>query len=628
MRKSYVTIYDLQMRKVAMLENAFGINYETPMNALWTASFSLPADDPKNAECRPLYFAEIFDESERIELFRILPSALRKNSSGSAITYQCEHVLGTLLDDILFQYHTIGNLGVYTEDVLEYILSKQSVTRWQLGTVDFAHQFEYNWENENLLGALFSVPKPFVDEYQWTWDTTSYPWTLNLVRPSNDVQAVVRYGVNMQGIERTIDPSNVVTRIYGLGYGEGVNQLTFAELNDGKPYLDAEPEIIAKYGLMQTVFVDRRFENPETLLARCQALLNELKHPRITYTVQASELYALTKDPIDKFRTGVMVRVIDKEIGEDVTFRVLNVRMKDVIGAPGNVEIEIANRPQDIAGSIADLRNRQYANEVYAQGATNFDSHDFADNCDPDHPAVIRFWVPEETVRINKVRLSYRAEAFRSYERAIEAAPATTSGPSSTSTTAAGGGVSTTTAAGGGEVKTTSASGGFIGSTLGNEENIPDPIAMPFWRETSDVWSGSVDSHTHKIPPHRHQVAIPSHDHLVVIDNHIHAIILDSHTHGMDHTHTIPAHTHDIEYGIFEGPTPTAVTVKVDGNIVPGLGTSAEEVDIVPYLAKDSGGRIQRGTWHEITVTPNGLGRIVATVLTQIFVQSRGGGNY
>src|SRR5690606_5090660 len=349
MRKSYVTIYDLQMRRVAMLENAFDIQYEMPMNSLWTAAFSLPANDPKNAECQPLYFAEIFDESGRIELFRILNSTLRKNSNGSIITYQCEHVLGTLLDDILFQYHTIGNLGVYTRDVLTYILSKQTVQRWRLGTVEFSHQFEYNWENESLLGALFSVPKPFVDEYMWTWDTTTYPWTLNLVRPSNEVQAVVRYGTNMQGIERTIDPSNVVTRIYGLGYGEGVNQLTFAEINGGKPYLDAEPEYIEKYGLMQTVFVDRRFEYPETLMARCQALLNELKHPRITYTVQASELYALTKDPIDKFRTGAMVRVIDKEIGEDVTFRVLNVRKQDVIGQPGNVEIEIANRPQDIA---------------------------------------------------------------------------------------------------------------------------------------------------------------------------------------------------------------------------------------------------------------------------------------
>ena len=638
MRKSYVTIYDLQMRKVAMLENAFGIQYEMPMNALWTASFSLPADDPKNAECRPLYFAEIFDESERIELFRILPSALRKNNSGSAITYQCEHVLGTLLDDILFQYHTIGNLGVYTRDVLAYILSKQTVQRWQLGMVDFDRQFEYNWENENLLGALFSVPKPFVDEYQWTWDTTSYPWTLNLVRPSTDVQAVIRYGVNMQGIERTVDPSSVVTRIYGLGYGEGVNQLTFADINDGKPYLDAEPEYIAKYGLMQTVFVDRRFEYPETLMARCQALLDELKQPRVTYTVQASELYTLTKDPIDKFRTGVMVRVIDKEIGEDVTFRVLNVRKQDAIGAPGNVEIEIANRPQDIAGSIADLRNRQYANEVYAQGATNFDSHDFADNCDPDHPAVIRFYVPAETVRINRVLLSYRVEAFRAYSRATKGggayASTTASGGGSVETTSSGGAHADTTASGGGRwvtaLKSNTKAVTGDGTYIDVDSLISSGMTVIEGPVSGWILPGGEDGHTHSIYGHRHHI---THEHEIEIPDHRHSFQIPNHTHTVtipDHTHNfqIPDHTHEIEYGIFEGPTPRVVTVEVDGNVVPGLGTSEEEVDIIPYLAKDASGRIQRGTWHEIKITPDSLGRIVASIVTQIFVQSRGGGDY
>jgi hypothetical protein len=100
------------------------------------------------------------------------------------------------------------------------------------------------------------------------------------------------------------------------------------------------------------------------------------------------------------------------------------------------------------------------------------------------------------------------------------------------------------------------------------------------------------------------------------------------HTHGMDHTHEIPAHSHGIEFGIFEGPTPNAVTVKVDGTMVPGLGTNEQDVDIIPYLSKDEEGRIQRGTWHTIEIAPNSLGRIVASVNTQIFIQSRGGGNY
>lgn len=657
-----VRIYDQSLQLVAVLDNAFAVGYETPLNNLWAAHFSLPADDPKNSECKPLHYVEIFDGDERIDLFRIIPHAARRDSSGQTITYQCEHVLATLLDDVLFQFHTIGNLGVYTRDVLEYILDQQLVQRWQLGTVAFSRQFEYSWENENLLAALFSVPKPFVEAYQWTWDTTSYPWTLNLVEQpavTDDPNvAYIRYGVNMLEIEREIDPTTLCTRLYCLGFGEGVNQLTIAEVNGGKPYLDADTQ--AQYGVISKIWVDRRFEHAETLLARGQALLEELKHPRITYRAKAADL------GLQKFRTGSHVIVKDEELGIDITARVVNVRKPDITGAPGDVEIEIANRPLDIAGSIAELADRQRINEVYAQGATNFDSHDFADNCDPDHPAVMRFWVPEETVRINKVRLSFRVEPFRSYERAIEAAPATTSGPSTRQTTAAGGQTTsgpssrTTTAAGGQTTsgpssKTTTEQtstyntteyGGlypqqnydpsYTTSAVGDHNHgIPPGTQLAVAGGGYVVWSPS-GAHNHMLGYHYHRFWGETHthgmDHTHEIAPHVHEMDhtheIAPHVHEMDHTHTIPAHTHDIEYGIFEGPTPSTVTVRVDGNVVPGLGTNADEVDIIPYLSKDSGGKIQRGTWHTIEIAPNSLGRIVATVLTQIFVQSRGGGNY
>src|SRR5690606_12899797 len=107
--------------------------------------------------------------------------------------------------------------------------------------------------------------------------------------------------------------------------------------------------------------------------------------------------------------------------------------------------------------------------------------------------------------------------------------------------------------------------------------------------------------HTHEIASHTHGMDhTHGMNHTYQIASHSHGMHQTRsmpHTHDLQHTHPIPAHTHEIEYGIFEGPTPTAVTVKVDGNVVPGLGTSVDEVDIIPYLAKDSGGKIQRGTW-------------------------------
>ncbi|PHB04168.1 phage tail spike protein, partial [Bacillus pseudomycoides] len=77
-----------------------------------------------------------------------------------------------------------------------------------------------NWENEStLLGPMYSIPKPFDERYQWTWDDSSYPWTLNIVRLTDEITAEIRYKKNMKGIKRHIESKEVMTRIYPLGYG-------------------------------------------------------------------------------------------------------------------------------------------------------------------------------------------------------------------------------------------------------------------------------------------------------------------------------------------------------------------------------------------------------------------------
>lgn len=610
-----IKVFNQSMELVAFLEQAFNIGYETPFNGLWTASFMLPAGDEKNGDCRPFNFVELYDDIEYIGLFRILPSAARRSDDGATITYKCEHVLSTLLDDLLFQFHTVGNSGYDTAQVISYVLTRQAIPRWQLGSCDFTAEYEYTWENENLLSALFSIPKPFVNEYSWSWDTLSYPWTLSLAHPPQGVETYIRYGVNLRGVERTDDPTGLATRLYCLGYGEGVNQLTISEVNGGFPYLDADTQ--AQYGIISKTWVDRSIENAETLKARGQALLDQLKMPRVTYSVDAAELYAITQDPIDKFRVGTQVRVIDEELGIDFVSRVVNYRKGDIFGDPGSVSLEIANRVEDIATSAADLQRRQRIAETHAQGATNVNVYNLAENCDPTHPAILRIWVPDEAVRINKLLLSYEVEAFRGYTRSLAAAPATT------------------TNSGGEATPTTSTENVRIVSSGGNLW-YPDPGFTSGFDVTSND-----GTHNHGIPNgtvlliqgggsitfndaggHRHVLADVNHSHSVTIPAHNHTVIIPEHSHG------IPAHTHEIEHGIFEGPTPTAILIRVDEVAVPGTATSGNNIDLVPFLEKDEEGKIKRGVWHTISIVPNSLGRVVVAVVAQVFVQSRGGGNY
>ena len=628
-------IFDHNMKRLAYLENAMQAGYTLEVNTLWTASFSLPADDPKNQYCTALNYVEIYDGDERIDLFRIIGENLER-SDGATRTYDCEHVLATLLNDVLFQYHQYGGTGIRTAAVLNYILGRQTTQNWVLGDCDFTRYFEYNWENSSLLAALFSVPECFDSEYLWTWDTTGYPWTISLVEPSDALRSEIRYRKNMTSIVKTVDATGLANRIYALGYGEGVNQLNISSVNNGVPYVE-DALSIERYGLVSTILVDTRYEIAENLKAYAEQILRESAEPYITYEAGAVDLHRLTGDSFSRFRPGEIVRVIDDEDGITLRARIVSVSKDDVGGDPGSVSVTIANKPKDIAGSISDLQSRALIGETYAQGATNQQVYNFADNADADHPATMRLYIDESTVRINKMLLTLEFEPFRAFERATGGGGGQTTSSGGGQTTSSGGG--STTSSGGGSTTssggsaTSSATSLEMSNVLPNQTNgqaVHDhgmhsdaylatvhPSTMAIYGYEIFVPSGahvhpahthSVGSHTHRVNAHTHQVS--------------------AHTHRVNaHTHTVKDHTHALEFGIYEGQRATKATIKVDGNEVPAT-SGYDNIDIVAYLSKDDAGKIRRGTWHTVEILPDTMSRIVGSVFAQTFCNSRGGGDY
>jgi phage minor structural protein len=625
-----IKILNQQLQPVAILENAYNIGYDKQFNELWTASFSLPLNDEKNAECQPLYFVEITDKDEYIGLFRIIPSNTIKSEGSNEIKYQCEHVLSTLLDNMLFLYHQTDNLA--TSQNIQYILNKQSTQRWKLGNVGITRYFSYKWENTNLLSALFSITQPFDVPFQWTWDTQSYPWTLNLVIPESEPSCEIRYGQNQIGIEREDDPTVIFNRIYPLGYGEGDNQLNIKGVNGGVPYVE-DVESITKHGLREYIWVDKRIEDANTLKSNAIALVNKWKSLNSVYKVSAADISSITGEDIHKLKMGHIARIIDDELGI-IDARIMKESKSDLTGNSAAISLEIGKKTVDLATTQTDMERRQQINELYAQGATNIDSHDYNDNADPDDPAEITFYIPEEMVRINKLILSYKTTNFRAYERAIKGGGATTatssSGGGTTATSSSGGGSTPTSASSGGATLTSAAGGG----TTATSSNFVEAHIMSGVPENS-VGTTNYGNHLHEVvvPGHNHSVTIASHTHSVTVPSHTHNVTVPSHTHTVsipDHTHNIslPDHSHDIEFGIYKHTTlPTAVAIKVDNNAVPATSVEGENIDLIPYLSKDGEGKIVRG-WHTVSIAPNDLGRINAQIYSQVFIQSRGQGDY
>lgn len=612
---NYLAIYDnVTGKRRCFLENAYNIGYALMLNQLDTATFSLPGADPKNQYCTPYSYVDIWDGDDFVGLFRILPYTSTREGETREVVYTCESVLATLMDDVLFGWHEIGNIGVFTTEVLSYVLSKQTTERWQLNQCQFSRQFLYGWENENLLSALFSVPKPFVESYQWKLDTTALPWQLSLLEVNDTPKADVRYRKNMKGMTKSVNPTNLCTRIYPLGYGEGVNQLTIEAVNDGVPYLDA-PSIV-NYGVIARIWVDRRYQDADSLLGAAQAQLDALSTPYVTY-----ETDIVHTPQLKECKCGDFVRVVDDEDNIDFLAQIIKIEKKDVIGDNANATITLSNKAQDVATTMADMADRTRINETYAQGAVTVFTKSFADNCSPDYPAVMRFPIPSNVVHINEVILSGGTTPFRAYSKAIEG------GGSTTTTTDGGGAFYTTSSSGGGSTETSSettlesetvqSDGNSGPGTAKHNHGMSDGLLLLYTNSESSLTPTGcrafVPSGAHIHTAHSHDVDIPEHEHDIEVDDHTHDI-------------TLPDHTHEIEYGIYQGGTANALTLIVDGEEV-GVFNSFNDINIIPYLSKNDGGQINR-SWHTVEIQPNSLTRVEVDLAIQLFANSRGGGQY
>jgi len=624
---------NLNRETTAILENAYNVGYEKQVNAIWQASFSLPLNDPKVRKVELLKYVEITDDKEYIGLFRIIPKLTIKNNSTKEVQFKCEHVLATLLDKSLFKYHQ--RAGFTTTENIDYLLSRQNHPHWKKGGVEFTRYFHYNWENENLLSAIFSVPRPFNESYLWGFDTQSYPWTLNLVRPDDEPVCRIKESYNLIGLEIEENPMSVYNRIYPLGAGEGVNQLTIESINDGVPYLeDIKPgEEVKEY-----VWVDQRFTDVESLKSSAQALLDKFKKPIVTWKVSAADVSKITGLSIDKFKLGKVVR-LQLDDYPTIDMRIMSVSKPDIKGDPGNVILEIGNVVEDLATTQADLERRQQINELYSQGATNIMNFSYQDNCDNDIPALIPFYIDDDVVNINTVELTFRTKNFRTYSRATEGGGATVKSTSS------GGGTSTSTSSGGGTSKSTSSGGGTSKSTSSGGGSVQSSGLANGWETTLIPYTTGDDipyfdsPHKHGVTidladfQHHHTTDLPAHTHDFDVPNHTHDFNVPSHTHDFttpNHTHDIelPDHTHNVAHEIVELNTlPNNVQIKVDGNIVPHSSTSGNRINLVDYLSKSANGRVTRGR-HEVEILPNGLARIEADLILRVFIQSQLGGNY
>lgn len=465
----YPKIYDLNLRCTGELRTAEITDLKLKDTPLSCVTVTVPTKDIGSFGYRQ--FVEIFDAAgKRIDLFRV--TEIPKGVYGRAGTkkLKCDQVLCTLSDDITPTYMQIGGNGQPLESCIRQVLACQQTARWKLGRCDFVTLYEYSFASEGLLSALLKLIEPIPDALMTT-DTTSYPWTLNVVRADDTDATELRYSRNMEEISEEVLDTDFATRLYPLGYGEGVNQLNIKSVNGGMAYIDSPTQ--ALWGVVSKPYVDTTITDAATLLAQGRAALELCCNPHVSYGVTCKDISILTGEMMDAFYAGRMARIIYRDYGLTIRARVREIHYPKPITEPWNAKLTIANRSADVASVIAQLQRTSRIEQLYGQGSTTFYAGGIEQNADAETPAEGDIYIPDDMVHINAIMLKVTLSSFRADSKGAKG----------------GGGTVTTTQASGGGTQTSEAGGG---ATLTVEKRTVSEVKMT----GSPMQDGAVNAHT------------------------------------------------------------------------------------------------------------------------------------
>lgn len=696
-----LVLYDRELAPVRPLDHVIRWSYHEVLNNLTTGQMILPAGDPACAEISvPGSFVRAYDGARDMGYFAVTGIAAATSGAGGTVTYNIQGAESVLARCMLAGWHEIGGTDMPTAQVMAYMLGRQTVARFALGTCDFADEYQYNFEDTTVLESLLSLGEVLLDPYKFVFDSTVTPWTVSLVRLADKAERALVYGRGMTRIRRSVD-GRIVTRLYGRGYGEGDNQMTIASVNGGLDYLLADEDALARYGgEWEGVHVDTRQTDPQTLKAHMRAILAAGSRPSVSYDAEARDLTRYTGEDWDDVRTGDAVLVLDPDLAGPVTVRCTERIKDDVEGDPGGLRLVLANSRADTAEEINEIRDKIGIHELYSQGATNMYSMQIADNADTEHPLVLRFYVPGNVLRINSCIVYWQIERFRTY------ATMAASGGGSTRTSEVAGGATVTlpaqtvstgvryssqpmdtegSGAGntggpknelGGVISNTSSAGSHnhnmthvhaiqghshtytgkqTSTGIGHNHSLAGEGAaatggiysgVSTVRLTSEgtvensgtLWTagastavngagmnatGENGSHSHSFShvhdmPHVHDIA---HEHKIPA--------MEFELSGHSHSVRIPEHEHELTYGVYEGQRAQTLGIRVDGQEIPAEEIpQGGEIDVAKWLRTNDEGRVTRAAWHEIEFVPDGITRITADLFFQVFIQSRGAGDY
>ena len=257
-----------------------------------------------------------------------------------------EHVINKLKNRVMFGEHTAAEISgtpgatrCTAKQAIQYILRFQD--DWVLGSFGYSDSNPYKFNGDTLYDALETVSNSLDDPW-WSYDTTKYPFVLNInPRPDGTVCKLLP-GRNLTAITKTVDKSGMYTRFYPIGKDD---------LHISGDFVGKNSE---KYGIICKVGTDTSLETEAELRAWASSNLNRHCEPTVTITADAMELADKTGESLDRLTLGRLCSIPLTEYDTEINERITELNYPDKIHQPEVVRVTMCNNRNDITRIIAE----------------------------------------------------------------------------------------------------------------------------------------------------------------------------------------------------------------------------------------------------------------------------------
>ena len=318
----------------AILENAYDIIVTGEINGEDTLTFSIPFRDSKRKYLENEKKIQIVDDVYKVRTITDV-----KDSTGNTVT---QVYAEAEFYDLTFSVRKEEKkFDAETADIaMAYALAD---TEWSVGTVNVTSKRTWTSTEKNALSILRSVANLHGGDL--VFDCPNRLVHLLTVN-GKDSGALFAYKKNMKSIERVVDTRSLVTRLYAVG----ANGMTFADINNGKAYLE---DFTYSSEVRITTLDCSSFTNPYQMKEYTAMRLAEYCKPSVSYVLNAMDLSVLTGYEHEAWNLGDYVRVEDKDLGLSVTTRI--VRREYNLQEPWNTVLELSTTLKNLGSSVSSI---------------------------------------------------------------------------------------------------------------------------------------------------------------------------------------------------------------------------------------------------------------------------------